>query len=344
MRSRIKSSHLACCTHESRFFVRLSPFHFFAGDRSLAECFKLFDLIHLLTTDHNIITRITKEVIEDFASENVIYLELRTTPKLNPLAGMTKRSYVEAVLAGLKAVETVEVISNTSEIQQNGLVMTRPKESIHVRLLLSIDRRESTEAAMETVQLALDMQKFGIVGIDLSGNPRVGEWKTFMPALKLAREQGLPITLHCGEVPNTSEVQNMLAFQPERIGHACCLEEPEWAALLQSSIPVEVCLTSNVRTETVPFLRDHHFVSLYKSRHPSILCTDDSGIFATDISREYALAAVCFGLTKAELLSMARNALRHIFCGDEVKAELEDKFKAMATVIDSVSYDLEPEY
>ncbi|MCO5603662.1 hypothetical protein L7F22_057813 [Adiantum nelumboides] len=51
------------------------------GNRSLAECFKLFDLIHLLTTDHNIITRITKEVVEDFAAENVVYLELRTTPK-----------------------------------------------------------------------------------------------------------------------------------------------------------------------------------------------------------------------------------------------------------------------
>ncbi|KAH7427991.1 hypothetical protein KP509_10G070500 [Ceratopteris richardii] len=310
------------------------------GDRSLTECFKLFELIHLLTTDHQVITQITKEVVEDFASENVIYLELRTTPKWNASVGMTKKSYVEAVFAGLKAVETVQVISNSLDVKQNGLEMERSKRIIHVRLLLSIDRRENTEAAIETVQLALDMQKFGVVGIDLSGNPRVGDWKTFLPALKLAREKGLPITLHCGEVPNQSEIQNMLSFQPERIGHACCLEESEWAQLLQSSIPVEVCLTSNVRTETVPFLPDHHFASLYNSRHPLIVCTDDPGIFGTDISQEYALAAVCFGLTKENLQFLARNALKHIFANDDVKEELENIFDLSVNITDSILQEL----
>ncbi|MCO5603661.1 hypothetical protein L7F22_057812 [Adiantum nelumboides] len=172
---------------------------------------------------------------------------------------MTKRSYVEAVLAGLKAVETVQVFSGSLNNHQKLLRTNFSRPIIHVKLLLSIDRRESTEAAIRTVQLALDMRNLGVIGIDLSGNPRVGDWNTFVPALKLAREQGLPITLHCGEVPNQLEVQNMLSFQPERIGHACCLEESEWTSLLNSSIPVEVCLTSNVRTDTVPFLQDHHF-------------------------------------------------------------------------------------
>lgn len=33
-----------------------------SGDRSLHEVFKLFDLIHVLTTDHATVTRITQEV------------------------------------------------------------------------------------------------------------------------------------------------------------------------------------------------------------------------------------------------------------------------------------------
>jgi adenosine deaminase len=53
------------------------------NDRSLVEVFKLFDLIHKLTTDHKTVTRITREVVEDFALENVVYLELRTTPKVH---------------------------------------------------------------------------------------------------------------------------------------------------------------------------------------------------------------------------------------------------------------------
>lgn len=53
-----------------------------AGDRTLAECFKLFEVIHKVTTDHETITSITREVVEDFAADNVVYLELRTTPKV----------------------------------------------------------------------------------------------------------------------------------------------------------------------------------------------------------------------------------------------------------------------
>jgi hypothetical protein len=49
----------------------------------------------------------------------------------NPVVGMTKRSYMEAVMAGF----------NTDSIAFN---------RIYVRLILSIDRQETTEAAIET--------------------------------------------------------------------------------------------------------------------------------------------------------------------------------------------------
>ncbi len=52
------------------------------GDRTLAECFSVFALIHEVTTEHATITRIAREVVEDFASDRVVYLELRTTPKV----------------------------------------------------------------------------------------------------------------------------------------------------------------------------------------------------------------------------------------------------------------------
>lgn len=300
-------------------------------DRSLQECFKLFDLIHVLTTDHGTISRIAKEVIEDFAAENVIYLELRTTPKKNEAIGMSKRSYVEAVLAGFKGVETVEAIFLPNDgsmqqplppVQQNGPAEGPRMCQIYVRLLLSIDRRENLEGAMETVQLALDMRNSGVVGIDLSGNPIVGEWQTFLPALTWARNQGIPITLHCGEVPNRQEIQGMLDFHPERLGHVCCLEDLEWKTLKASDIPVEVCLTSNVRTECVTSIADHHFADLYQGKHPLILCTDDPGVFSTTISWEYALAASCFELTKAELLRLAKDSVKFIFADDKLKQTL----------------------
>jgi len=153
--------------------------------RSLPECFKLFDLFHILTTDHDTVTRIAKEVVEDFAAENVVYLEIRTTPKNNEAKGMTKRSYMNAVIKGLKAVDAVDVVLFDSKSRTNDTLTCTPtigldgdikKRRIYVRLLLSIDRRETTSAALDTVNLALEMKDQGVVGIDLSGNPVVGEW------------------------------------------------------------------------------------------------------------------------------------------------------------------------
>ncbi|KAL2643694.1 hypothetical protein R1flu_011281 [Riccia fluitans] len=251
-------------------------------DRSLTECFRLFPVIHALTTDHAIVKRITKEAIEDFIRDNVVYLELRTTPKSNEAYGMSKRSYVEAVLAGFEAAE---VSYNTKEED------SRSKHLMQVRLLLSIDRRESTEEAMETVELAWELRCRGVVGIDLSGDPVIGTWKTFLPALMRAKQLGVPLTLHCGEVPNSEEVRAMIALKPNRLGHVCCLEEEEWKYLLDSGIPVEVCLTSNVSTESVPSVTDHHF-----------------------------------GLSEIELLLIAKSAVNYTFADDMTKLALHRIF------------------
>ncbi|KAL0908980.1 hypothetical protein M5K25_023497 [Dendrobium thyrsiflorum] len=304
--------------------------------RSLTECFQLFDLFHILATDHETISRITKEVVEDFAAEEVVYLELRTTPKNNEAKGMTKRSYMKAVINGLRSVDTVDVsfinlngkTESFCEPVQKSCTTCMEKKKIYVRLLLSIDRRETTAAAMETVCLALEMREFGVVGIDLSGNPVVGEWDTFLPALKYAKEQGLPVTLHCGEVSNKMEIQAMLNFSPDRIGHACFLDEDDWEKARLSQIPVEICLTSNLRTERLSSIHVHHFANLYNANHPLVLCTDDTGLFSTSLSNEYYLAAETFGLDKKDMLQLGANAIEFVFADSEVKKAIREIFRA----------------
>ena len=100
-------------------------------------------------------------MIHEFAEDNVKYLELRTTPREVASTGMTKESYIEAVLKAIDdcARENVDSI---------------------VRLLLAIDRRNSVEVARNTIDLAEKYAKLSngvVVGIDLSGDPQVGVYK-----------------------------------------------------------------------------------------------------------------------------------------------------------------------
>ena len=80
----------------------------------------------------------------------------------NDSIGMSKRSYVEAVLKGLRSVTSVDVafiphsgdsrtLFNPLPSGTNDKCNGNSRKRIYVRLLLSIDRRETTEAAMETV-------------------------------------------------------------------------------------------------------------------------------------------------------------------------------------------------
>lgn len=74
---------------------------------------------------------------------------------------MSKRSYMEAVVKGLRAVSAVDVdfapahyLGEGNPLKSgptNNICNGTIKKKIFVRLLLSIDRRGTTEDAMETV-------------------------------------------------------------------------------------------------------------------------------------------------------------------------------------------------
>ena len=50
-------------------------------DFIVSRCFQVFSIIHQLTDTSEAIYLATSEVIKDFARDNVLYLELRTTPR-----------------------------------------------------------------------------------------------------------------------------------------------------------------------------------------------------------------------------------------------------------------------
>ncbi|XP_037865835.1 N6-Methyl-AMP deaminase isoform X3 [Chlorocebus sabaeus] len=184
--------------------------------RTLEECFQMFQTIHQLTSSPEDILMVTKDVIKEFADDGVKYLELRSTPRRENATGMTKKTYVESILEGIK------------QSKQENL-------DIDVRYLIAVDRRGGPLVAKETVKLAEEFflsTEGTVLGLDLSGDPTVGQAKDFMEPLLEAKKAGLKLALHLSEIPNQKkETQILLDLLPDRIGHGTFLNSGERGSL-----------------------------------------------------------------------------------------------------------------
>lgn len=291
-----------------------------AGD-ALSKCFSVFDAVHRLIVSCDHVRRITREALDDFAEDNAVLVELRTTPKELPAWNVTRRSYVEAVLAG---------------IEDHKRSCGRPV--LEMALILSVDRRGSADAAVETVRLAAELRDAGhpVVGVDLCGDPAGSPgWRGLAPALQQARRLGLFVTIHLAELDSMDdETAEILRWRPDRVSHAVHLSAETRAELVRSGIPLEACLSSNVLTGSAPGTlcslgrvadaSDHHAFDLQKLGVPVCLCTDDPGVFETCLSRELAIAD--FDL--AASLCAQRDAVRASFVSEASKAELLERLDA----------------
>ncbi|KAB0405909.1 hypothetical protein E2I00_012802 [Balaenoptera physalus] len=287
--------------------------------RTLEECFQMFQIIHQLTTSPEDILMVTKDVIKEFADDGVKYLELRSTPRENATACHTSLAILKSSLFHLHNQYSFSTVF-----------------FLYQRYLISVDRRGGPSVAKETVKLAEEFflsTEDTVLGLDLSGDPTAGQAKDFLEPLLEAKKSGLKLALHLSEIPNQKkETQVLLDLLPDRIGHGTFLNSLEGGSLdlvdfvRQHQIPLELCLTSNVKSQTVPSYNQHHFGFWYSIVHPAVICTDDKGVFATHLSQEYQLAAETFHLTQSQVWDLSYESISYIFASDSTKSDLRKKW------------------
>ncbi|CAH0391761.1 unnamed protein product [Bemisia tabaci] len=276
--------------------------------------FKLFDTyIYNLCNDRSTVAYTTAEVLKAFEEDGVRYLELRTTPRESTVTGLTKEIYIETVL---------DVINQHSS------------EVMSTYLILSIDRRNTLEQAMEIVHLAIKYQDRGIIGIDLCGDPLKGDISIFRPAFALAREKGLKITIHFAEVPESStdtELRTLLSYEPDRLGHVINVAPDIEAIIEERKIGLELCLSCNVHAKLIEGgFANHHFRKWYRRGCPIALCTDDVVVFGSPLSNEYLLVSRYFGCSRRDLIELSRRSSQMLFSGEferERLGKLIDRFQ-----------------
>ncbi|QSZ37396.1 hypothetical protein DSL72_009494 [Monilinia vaccinii-corymbosi] len=272
--------------------------------------FPLFSkYIYALCSDLASLIYTTNSVLQDFQEDGVVYLELRTTPRAIPSARITKDTYVQTIL------DCIAKHNNSNP-------------SMKTNLILSIDRRHDLQTAMETVDLAHKYHSCGVVGIDLCGDPSVGDISIFSPAFLLAHKHNLNITIHFAEIPQaptSTELRTLLSYKPHRIGHVIHVPADLKLEIEKLDLGLELCLSCNVHAKLITgTFGDHHFGEWWGRRgcNAVILCTDDVAVFGSKLSNEYALVAKHFGLDRSSICKLARNGIDSIFGTEEDKQRL----------------------
>ncbi|WP_439656695.1 adenosine deaminase [Lentzea sp. HUAS TT2] len=249
---------------------------------------------------HTLVVGLAREL----ARQNVRYAEVTVTPYNHMTDGMSG----DDLLAGLA--------SGRAEASALG---------VDLAWCFDIPGEKGLVAGRETLAFTLSERPDGLVSFGLAG-PEEGIGRAqFAPFFDTAREAGLHSVPHAGETTGPETIWSALRdLRAERIGHGTsCVEDPALLEhLVLKGIPLEVCPTSNVRTQQVPSIDAHPVRQMLDAGVVVTLNTDDPPFFGATLEGEYLAVATALDLDRAEVAKLAENAVLTSFLPGKRKTAL----------------------
>jgi adenosine deaminase len=278
--------------------------------KSLEEYLTKYEITLSVMQTATALERIAYEFVLDAAADGVRYVEVRYSPLLHRPA-LTLAQALEAPLAGLK----------------RGTVETGTK----VGLIVCGIRTRAAAESLELARAAADYRTAGVVAFDLAGPERGFPASDHATAFAYAAQHGMACTCHAGEGDGPDSIHQALhACGAQRIGHGTRLgEDPALLAyVIEKKIPLEMCLTSNLHTHTVPSVAAHPFKRYLDQGVIVTLNTDGRLVDGVSLTDEYFLAHSALGLTKADLARVTLNACESAFLPEFEKVALVSRVQS----------------
>ena len=236
-------------------------------------------------------------------------------------AFITRRMIERLVLEGVTYAEVTlaagVVLWRGFEFAEVWKAIRRAQAGAPIEIWWNLDaiRQFGPDHVMEVARLAANYVGEGAISFGVGGDELRGPASEMRAAYRYAKDAGLRLTAHAGETDGPASVRAALDIGAERIGHGIrAVEDPELIRRLrEENIPLEICITSNVKTGAVASLGEHPLRKLFDAGVPITLNTDDPGIFDCTLGGEFELARSGFGFSEAELTSIEQAAWRHRF-------------------------------
>ncbi len=192
--------------------------------------------------------------------------------------------------------------------------------------LIDAVRHFGADEAAKVFRKAAELRKLypSIVGIGIGGDEARGSADLFRESYAEANAAGLRLTAHAGETIGPESIWAAINIGAERIGHALSAQhDPELLQILaEKQIPLELNVTSNIRTGCCNSFDDHPVKRYFESGLLVTINSDDPPMFGSNLLEEYALVQERFEFSLEQMRELAANAVEASFLPPDRKLDL----------------------
>ena len=266
--------------------------------RDLNEYLEKFAFPCSLLQKPEAITRSVGNLRRELKDQGLIYAEIRFAPQLHTLQGLNQHQVIQAAVDGLKG------------------------EGVRASMILCCMRGQDIQGEnLETVRLAAEFLGKGVCAVDLAGAEALFPNEDFEDLFALAKELGVPYTIHSGEASGPASVYKALEFGTRRLGHGVrSVEDPElMMRLAREGITLELCPTSNLNTNIYSSIVEYPLLRLMEAGIRVTLNTDNTMVSGVTLQSEWEKVLNAFSLSEAQILTLQKNSAEAVFGDAELK-------------------------
>ena len=277
-----------------------------------AEFLRTYEAACSVLTGPDEFRRLVRAVLDEQARHGVIYTEHFLAPDL---------------CAGGDPGAWPDYLSAMCE----GAAEAKAATGIECRFISTCIRHFGPERAARAARTTVANPTPLLTGFGMGGEERHMMPEDFSPAFEAAKEAGLGLTCHAGEICGADMVRATLDALPvTRIGHGVrAIEDPGLVdRIIGEGIVLEVNPGSNISLSVFDTWADHPIAALRDRGAKVTVSTDDPPYFATTMTDEYASLERHHGWIEADFLSVAQTAIDAAFCDEGTRDTIRSRLTA----------------